>query len=86
MLCLLIEKKPLKVVQNFLINKKNLSSTIGVVTGLKIFHRNKFKIAGVAIGQKTVGVWVCGIITLLCEMAVEIIGKSFVTFVYRTFL
>ena len=24
--------------------------------------------------------------TLLCEMAVEIIGKSFVTFVYRTFL
>ena len=24
--------------------------------------------------------------TLLCEMAVEIIGKSFVTFVYWTFL
>ena len=28
----------------------------------------------------------CKMPTLLCEMAVEIIGKSFVTFVYSTFL
>ena len=48
MLCLLIEKKRVKVIQNI--------PTVGVVTGLWTFHRNKLKIVGVAIGHITVGV------------------------------